>query len=106
MIDLKIGVNARKFNSIDEIDERWINQHTNPSKNGGNLVCIRVLIEEGSVNLILATQGCASSGRGSRLPNRDESRLFDLWTEMKLDGREFQPEKLIAFFKRARNIIG
>lgn len=105
MIDLKIGANARKFNNLNEIDESWINQQINHARNDSQPICIRVTIEEGSVNLFLTTQGCASSGGGSRLPNRDESRVFDLWSEMKLDGRDFQPRKFIAFFKRLRDII-
>lgn len=105
MIDLKIGANSRKFNNINEIDESWISQQINWSKNNGHPICVRVSIDEGSINLLLATHGCASSGGGSRLPNRDESRVFDLWSEMKLDNRDFQLEKFIAFFKRLRNFI-
>jgi hypothetical protein len=105
MIDLKIGTNSRNFNSIDEIDESWIARQIVALKNNRLPLCIRVGIEEGSVNLFLATQSCADSGGGSRVPNREESRVFDLWREMKLDGRDFQPEKFIAFFKRLRNII-
>jgi hypothetical protein len=105
MIDLKIGTNSRNFNSIDEIDESWIARQIVALKNNRLSICIRVGIEEGSVNLFLATQGCADSGGGSRLPNREENRVFDLWREMKLDGWDFQPEKFIAFFKRLRNII-
>ncbi len=105
MINLKIGTNSRDFNSINEIDESWIAQQIVALKNNRLPMCIRVGIREGSVNLFLATQGCADSGGGSRLPNREESRVFDLWREMKLDGRDFQSDKFIAFFKRVRNII-
>lgn len=106
MIELKIGTTSRNFNNIGEIDENWITRQIADLRNNTILPCIRVSIEEGSVNLFLATQGCASSGGGSRLPNREESRIFDLWREMKLDGENLQPGILVAFFKRIRNIIG
>lgn len=105
MIDLKIGINSKKFSSLSQIDENWIKQQINLSNNTGQLFCIRVLIDQDPVNLVLATQGCSSSGGGSRLPNKDERRIFDLWNEMKLDGSGFQPEKFIIFFKRLRSIM-
>lgn len=105
MINLRIGANTRDFNAINEIDENWISRQIVGLKDNQLPLCIRVSIHEGSVNLLLATQDCADSGGGSRLPNREESKVFELWREMKLDGEDFNPGKFIAFFKRVRNII-
>jgi hypothetical protein len=105
MINLRIGTNTRNFNSINEIDESWISRQIVGLKDNRLPLCIRVSIQEGSVNLLLATQGCVDSGGGSRVPNRDESKVFELWREMKLDGEDFHPGKFIAFFKRVRNFI-
>lgn len=104
MIDIKIGGNTRKFNSVAEIEEIWITRQFNALNRQKLLPCIRILIEEGSVNLILSTQSCTPGG-GSRIPNREESRIFEFWKEMKLDGTEFSLERLIAFFKRVRNLF-
>ena len=104
MINLKIGTNNCNFNNISEINENWITQQLVLLRNNRLPFCIRIAIEEGSVNLLLATKGCASSG-GSRLPNREENRIFELWREMKLDGERFELEKLFTFFKRIRNIV-
>lgn len=105
MIELKIGPNSRSFNNVNEIDESWIVRQVTGSGNNRIPPCIRIAIEEGAINMLLATQGCASSGGGSRLPNREESRIFELWREMKLDGKNFQMERFITFFKRVRNLL-
>ncbi len=105
MINLKIGASERRFNNTGDIDESWINQQINGLKRDGQLSCIRLSINEGSVNLSLATIDCASSGGSNRPPNRDESRIFDLWRELGLEGKNFQSGNLIAFFKRVRHII-
>lgn len=105
MIELKIGANTRSFNNVNEIDESWIARQVTGHGNNRIPPCIRLTIEEGSINILLATQGCADSGGGSRLPNREESRIFELWREMQLDGQNFQIEKFIAFFNRVRTLL-
>ncbi len=62
MINLKIGASERRFNNTGDIDESWINQQINGLKRDGQLSCIRLSINEGSVNLSLATIDYASSG--------------------------------------------
>lgn len=105
MINLKIGASERRFNNISEVDGNWINQQINGLRSDGHSTCIRISINEGPVHLSLQTIDCASSGGGGRMPNSEESKIFDLWRELRLDSKSFNGETLVVFFKRIRNII-
>lgn len=107
MLNLKIGANERRFDSLADIDEQWINQQINGLRRDGHPACIRISIDENPVNLSLATAECSASGGGGggRPPNAEESRIFELWDELGLNKRDFPAGKFIAFLKQTRNII-
>ena len=107
MINIKIGSTERQFESIDRIEESWINQQINGLKREGHPICVRVRINDEPINLVLATPDCqgAGGGGGARPPSPDEQRIFDLWKQMNLNGTNIQGGNVIAFFKQARKII-
>ena len=105
MINLKIGASERRFNNIGEIDENWINQQINGLRNDRHSTFIRISINEGPVHMSLQTIDCTSSDGGGRMPNNNESKIFDLWKELRLDSKSFNGETLVVFFKRIRNIV-
>ena len=105
MINFKIGANERRFNSLNEIDENWINQQINGLRKDGYPACVRISINEGPVNLTLTTADCPPSGGGGRQPTSIEAKVFDLWNELGLNGDDFQGGKFVAFLKRVRNVI-
>lgn len=106
MVTVKIGPYSRDFESVDRVEESWVNRQINGLRGDKQPVCVRVTIQEGSLNITLATPDCAASGGGSRPPNSDERRVFELWEDNRLNRPDFQGGNLISFFKKVRKIIG
>ena len=105
MIALKIGAMARDFNTLDNIEESWINQQIGGLIQENHTVCVRVTVNEGPLNFTLATAGCTPSGGGGRLPNPQEAQAFELWEKLGLSKPGFTGGNLVAFFKQLRRII-
>ena len=105
MITLKIGTSERHFDSVERIDENWINQQINGLKKDKHSVCVRVSIKEGPLHLSLATADCSGTNGGGRLPNDDERKVFELWASLGLNSSAFQGGKIVAFFKQLHRII-
>lgn len=105
MISIKIGANERRFNSINNIDENWVNQQISGLRKDRHSTCVRVSISEEAINLSLSTADCPPSGSGGRPPTDEESKIFDLWDELGLNKKNFHIGKFIVFFKRIRQFI-
>ena len=105
MIDVKIGSNKRQFENISVIDENWINQQIQGLKRDGHQICVRISVNEGPVNVLLATADCSSNGGGGREATADERRVFELWERLGLKDGEIAGGKVVAFFKQLRRII-
>lgn len=105
MITLKIGAVERRFDSIDTVEESWINQQINGLKRDKHSVCVRVSIQEGSLYLTLATPDCQTSGGGGREANNDEKRTMEIWNSLGLNSSTFQGGQVIAFLKQICRII-
>lgn len=91
---------ADETRMLTEADPEWINQQVNRRKADGLSVCVRVMIEEGSVHLNLSTPGCAALGGGSRIPNAEEQRILDLWRKHHLDEASFTGGNVVSFLKQ------
>ena len=101
MITIKIGSSEQSFESADE---SWINQQINGRRRDGQSVCVRVVINNGSINMALSTPSCTSGGGGGRPPNAQEQRIFDLWEKQGLNKPDFHGGNLIAFLKQLRRL--
>lgn len=105
MVIVKIGASARDFTSVNDIEESWINGQINGLRGDRHEVCVRVNVNEGPLNLTLATADCIGGGGGGRLPNDQEAEAFALWERLGLNKSEFSGGNLVAFFKQLRRLI-
>ena len=105
MIQIQIGSSERRINSIDELEESWINQQVNCRKDDGQNVCVQVAIEQDSINIRLSTPACAINGGCGRPPNQQERAIFDLWGKHGLNQSNFSGGNVVAFFKQLRRIL-
>jgi hypothetical protein len=97
MIRVQIGDEERDLASADE---QWINQQINRRRADGETVCVRVTINQGGLNMVLATPTCGPGSGGGRRPNHDEQRVFDLWDKRGLAKGEFTGGNVVAFLKQ------
>ena len=102
MITIAIG---SAQTTLDQADEGWINQQINRRRSDGAVVCVQVSIRESDVNVVLRTPACSDGGGGGRLPNPREKRIFDLWSERHLNGRDFTGGDVISFLQQLRRIL-
>lgn len=101
MINVVIG-NSRI--ALADLSEGWLTEQIVRRRKDGLHVCVRVEIQSSRANMTLATPGCSGPG-GGRLPNAVESRIFDLWDQLKLNTAAFTPGNLIAFLKRVTDYL-
>lgn len=102
MIRVRIGNDEREISSADD---QWINQQLNGRRADSQNVCIRVIIKEDDLDMILSTPGCAGSGGGGRPPRPREKSVFDLWDKRNLNDPKFSSGNLIAFLHQLRSFI-
>ncbi len=105
MIKIRIGSVVREFDSVRDLDEGWINQQVQGLRRDGHEVCIHVTISEGDLNLVLATLACGGAGGSGRVPNHQEKKIFEIWSDEKLDTDDVTGGHLVAFFKRIRKYL-
>lgn len=103
MVTIEIGTSQRGWQ--DSGLESWINQMINPVHAAGLPVCVRVRIDDGPIKAILQTPGCSSGVGGSRPPNAQERKIFDLWDQRGLNRADFTGGNLIAFLRQLRTLI-
>jgi hypothetical protein len=101
MIKVQIGSDERVD---DAITQDWINQQLRRRHDAGEPVCVRVSIHTSSLNIGLATMGCAGGG-GGRPPYPQERPVIDLWRKRGLSEADFQGGNLVAFLKQVRQMI-
>ncbi|MCF8144566.1 MAG: hypothetical protein K9N21_11665 [Deltaproteobacteria bacterium] len=101
MITIRIGESERE---IGDADESWINQQINQRRADGLSVCVRVIVKEGDLDMILSTPTCSSSGGGGRPPRPREKNVFNLWNQRGLNETNFTGGNLVAFLKQLKNL--
>jgi len=102
MIVVRIGSDERDMTG--PIDEQWINEQINRRHQAGEMVCIRVTIHDGDLNMVLTTPGCGGGGAGGRMPTASEREIFDLWATRGLNAPGFSGGNLVAFLKQLRKV--
>ena len=103
MIRIKIGSNEpREFK--DASPDR-INEQISLRRKDGVAVCVRVSIEEGSINMVLSTLGCQSGEGSGRPPNEQEKKIFGLWEKLHLNKESFTGGNLVAFLKQVSKLL-
>ena len=102
MIKIRIGNDEIE---LANADENWINQQINQRRADGQTVCVRVIINEGDLNIVLSTPTCGASGGGSRPPRPREKEVFNLWNQRGLNDTNFTGGKLVAFLKQLKHLL-
>lgn len=97
MIKIQIGSTERDLNKASE---GWIREQIERRRQDGQPVCVRVIIEQGALNMSLSTSGCPPSNRPSRAPKPEERKVFDFWEKSGLNKPDFQVRSLIVFLKQ------
>lgn len=97
MIRVRIGETERE---LSDATPQWINQQITRRRNDGLNVCVRVLINAGSLNIALSTPTCGGGGGGGRPPNAQESEILSLWEKLQLNTQNFSSGNLVAFLKQ------
>jgi len=104
MITVRIGTDERDM--TESIDEQWINQQIARRRQDGDLVCVRVAIHAGEVNVNLTTPNCGSGLGGGRSPNGAEVEIIELWNQRGLNQNDFAGGNVVAFLKQLRSLVG
>ncbi len=102
MVKVIIGEVEKELGSTDE---SWINQQINRRRADGQSVCVRVIVEEGDMNMMLSTPTCKPSGGRGRHPRPNERTILSLWNQAGLDKHDFTGGNLTAFLKQLKHII-
>ena len=105
MISVTIGGYKRKFSSVGDVDEEWINQQINRRHGDGRAVCVQVVIEEPPIDVQLTTPACSVMAGYGRQANPEEREVLQLWKKHGLDEEGFTGGNVIAFFKQLRRVI-
>lgn len=106
-ISIAINGNNRSYRDLREIDEGWINQQVTRRKKDGQIVCVKVDIDNESARLALSSYGCQGGmgGGGGRQPTPRERAIFDLWEECGLKDASYSGGHVIKFLKQLRNLL-
>lgn len=99
MIRISIGDMERE---LEAADESWINQQINRRRQAGLDVCVKVIINERDVDLILSTPACPRAGGVTRPLRNGEKSIVDLWNARRLNESHFTGGNLISFLKQLR----
>lgn len=86
--------------NLKDVGSSWINGQINSRKKDGVPVCVKVIIKNDNVDIVLATADCPCSRGGGREPNHQEQGIFDLWKKLHLDDTNFSAGNLIGFLKQ------
>ncbi len=103
---IMVRINGAERDMTDSVDAQWINQQINGRRHEGEVVYVRVSIDEPGVNLVLTTPTCPNgAGGGGRLPNQEENALITLWNARGLGKPNFTGGDLVAFLKQMRQMV-
>lgn len=97
MVKIRIGDSER---TLKDAEESWINQQINDRRLSGDPVCVRIFVQDASMNMVLSTCDCADRSFATRPPNLQEKRIFDLWDRLGLNKSDFHAGSVIAFLKQ------
>jgi hypothetical protein len=102
MIKIQIGLDER---TLDEADPSWINQQINKRKADNVFVCVKVIINDGSMNMMLSTPDSEKKATSRRMPTEQEREIFELWDKHKLNEEDFSGGNIVAFLKQLERLI-
>lgn len=102
MITITIGSEQRSF---QDFTSQWVHQQLVRRRHDNATVCIKIVIDEAPLNMILSTPGCAATvqrAASHRPPNPQESQIYALWDRHGLNDHGFTGGQIIAFLQQLR----
>jgi len=96
MVEIQIGETIRDY---DKYDVKWIHQQIKRRRTEGINPCVKVKIQEGSLNLTLVSPNCPGTRAGSSSLDKQKKVLIDLWSKH-IKNDEFTSGNLVAFLKQ------
>jgi len=97
MIRIRIGNSERE---LSDISPEWINQQIRKRRADGISVCVQVIINNNTANIVLSTPTCNSGGGLGRPLNKEEKVLVSIWDKLHLNTQKFSGGNLVAFLKQ------
>lgn len=101
MIRVCINETERKLN---EIETNWIHNTIREIQNIGLPICVKILINQGDVNVILSVGDCQSLQGSGEAPNSHEQDIFSLWDRMHVAELPINSGKIVAFLEQVKRI--
>lgn len=104
MVKITIGEAER---CIDAATPSWIQDQLGSRRDAGVNACVKVVIHNGALNMVLSTANCPCSERSGppRRPNSQEQEIFELWEKRGLKEPSFHVGQLNAFLNQLRGLI-
>lgn len=94
-----IGATER---DLDNIEPNWVAEQIRRRRHDRSPVCVKIIINQGDINLALATSDCPSSPSGRRQLTGPEREVVGLWNKLHLSENQFSAGNLIAFIKQLK----
>lgn len=101
---VSITINGEQ-RDLQDADAHWINSHITRRRAAGEIVCVRVVIDENGVDLNLATPTCGLRGGGGRPAKPNERGILDLWNRFNLNSADFTGGEVVAFTEQVKRLL-
>lgn len=106
MVTVTVGARTIGPFELDAVPESGINRAVNRRVDDGLNPCVRVLLDEGSVELPLQTKACGGGGDGTDASRGEqESAILELWKKRVFDQPEVRGGHVNAFLKQVRKLV-
>ncbi|MFP4381881.1 MAG: hypothetical protein ACLFUS_15385 [Candidatus Sumerlaeia bacterium] len=90
---------------LGKADKNWIIHQIEARQKEGQLVCVRVIVEEDGVNMILSTPTCAETSNSRLRPNQKEKTIIEIWEKSGLSSHSFKALNVIRFFEQIEKLF-
>ncbi len=88
---------------LSTLSESWIHEQIKRRQRDSLSVCVKVLIKNNNVNIILSSGECEKGRTSGRQTNDEENHLFDLWDKLHLNKPPINSGNLIGFLTRIKS---
>lgn len=103
MLAIQIGNQTKNYN---DANAGWINEQVDRILRSGQSLCVKITINYGSANVVLATPGCGGSMPGGRPPNGLESKIIELWNNSVLKHTALNGGLFVSFLRHVKQLLG
>ena len=101
MIEISIGGEHRYGR---DVTPAWLRSGIDKLRQSGSPVCVKIRIQSGTIDMILATEECPSSVDEGRPFRPEERKIFELWQRKNLTENQFSVNDLAEFIAAVRHL--